>query len=268
MNIIKKITGKINNKKISPKAQKIEEAKIAKIKEDIENIKAKALEDDRYSIFNSFAVKDMLNKTITSDDLKYVFDLVNEWDLKCNLSYEVGVSLNYLASKCSVYIHRTNLGIDKNYEGIPNNDALNSIMVNGLENHGHANAVGGSAFLNELPDLGLTMSYLGDLTGWINLIGSYKVNDTIIIAAFPKEYVDNNGIKRTDAKGVETKKYYEYIYDTSKLVPRIKTDYLVGAVIKGNNKLWQFHSRERIINNLYDKLNSNEEEKISKSKKR
>jgi hypothetical protein len=257
MNIIEKIKAKLSAKKISPEQLALENAEIEKIKQEIESIKAKAFEEGRYSIFNSSVAEDVFGKLSSLDNWESFFEMFNEWDRKCKLPYDIGVYLDNLSNQYSVYIHRTNLMIDKNKEGIPDNYGLNSIMTKGLENHGHANAAGGGAFLESLPDISLTMSSFDGFTGWINFVGSYKENDSIIIAAFPKECVTRDGINAKDANGNYTDEYYKYIYDTSGTVPHVKKDFIIGAVVKKNKDLWDFYSRDQIINNLYDKLNNN-----------
>ena len=88
------------------------------------------------------------------------YDMILGWDEICNLPYGVGVSLDRLANDSTVMIHRTRLDLDRDSQGLNYNEALHSIMDEGLKNYGHMNAVGGGAFSSEPPSLTLTMKII------------------------------------------------------------------------------------------------------------
>ena len=114
-------------------------------------------------------------------------------------------------------------------------------MNEGLKNYGHANAIGGGAFSRDIPSLTLTMTPLKGLTGYINLISSYKSNDAIIFAFFPKQLV------KEDGEIVEQSKYSE-VYDLSQYPPKIKTEHMMGVILKKDNGFDEFYTRDEVIN--------------------
>ena len=102
-------------------------------------------------------------------------------------------------------------------------------MCNGLINNGHINATGGGVFLNEAPDVALTMTPFRGISGIINLAGSYKGNNTAVIAAFPKDLVTE------DLENKENKENQIYMIIMVDF-DYIKPEYIVGALIKDNNR--------------------------------
>jgi hypothetical protein len=141
-------------------------------------------------------------------------------------------------------IHRTNLGFDPDESGLQQNDILENIMNDGLMNSGHLNDNGA---YDKKPLLTSTLSPLTGLSGVINLISSYKDNDVTIIVAFPKRIVNAEGniINQSD---------YSVVYDVSKYPPKVKPEYIVGAILKKKNGLDEFYSREEIIEGLNKEL--------------
>lgn len=201
----------------------------------IELIKKKDMLKGRYSLFETTFAKEFFAKDLDYEKREYFFDLIEGWDEKCNIPYNIGVSLDRISNDNTVMIHRTKLDIDNDVE---NNEKLQSIMNDGLKNYGHGNAVGGSAFIEE-PPLTLTMTPLKGISGWINLLSTWHENDSVIIAAFPKEFVKSDGEFAND-------KSANLIYNYSGEVPSIKTDYLVGAIIKKEDGLDEFYTRDEI----------------------
>ena len=137
-------------------------------------------------------------------------------------------------------IHRTRLDLDTSSTGLPNNEDLYNIMNDGLMNYGHMNAVGGGAYSSTPPSLNLTMTPLSGLTGYINFIASYHGNDTVIIAAFPKELVNEDG----ENNNVD----WNQIYDLSEYPPRVKREFIAGALLKKSSGLDEFYTRDEIVN--------------------
>ena len=217
-----------------------EKRKISLLKEKIEAHKFDAHNHGRFSLFDAKFAVDSFNKNLNYESAKSYYEIIEDWDEKCNLPYEVGVSLDKLATDNTVMIHRTHLGLDTSTEGLIYNDVLFDIMNDGLKNQGHANAVGGSAFSDLPPSLTLTMTPLKGLSGYVNLLASYKSNDVIIVAAFPKELVDDEG-------EVTDQSRYCDIYDLSEFPPRVKKKYMVGAILKKDNGLDEFYLRDEVI---------------------
>lgn len=217
-----------------------EKRKISLLKQKIEAHKIDAHNHGRFSLFDAKFAVDSFNKTSNYDSAKSYYEIIEEWDGKCNLSYEVGISLDKLATDNTVMIHRTRLGLDTTTEGLVQNYDLFCIMNDGLKNHGHGNAIGGSAFSDTPPALTLTMTPLNGLSGYVNLLASYKANDVIIVAAFPKELVNDEG-------DITQGTNYHDIYDLSGSTPRVKKDYMVGAILKKDNGFDEFYLRDEVI---------------------
>ena len=211
-----------------------------RILKKIELIREKAHINGKFSMFDTNYAKEVINEDISYNSLKTIFDNLNSWEDDCNIPYEVGESLNTFAKDNTVMIHRTNLGLNTNQKGLEYNESLVSIMRDGLKNYGHLNAGGGGAIINGAPPLTLTMTPLEGLSGFINLLGPYKSNDTIIITAFPKELVDKDG---NLVKGHD----YSEIYDFDENIPKVKNQYIVGAIIKKENSLDEFYTRDYIL---------------------
>ena len=201
----------------------------------IELIKQKDNLKGKFSLFDSSFAREFFSKDLEYNKRKYFFDLINDWDEKCNIPYNIGISLDRIAKDNTVMIHRTKLDIDNDVE---NNENLQNIMNNGLRNYGHGNAVGGSAFVDD-PSLTLTMTPLKGISGWINLLSSWHENDSVIIAAFPKELVKDDGEFAND-------KSASMIYDYNGKIPSVKSEYLVGVIIKKEDTLDEFYTRDEI----------------------
>ena len=212
--------------------------KINAILTEIEKIKKEAQDNGRFSFFHTQYAEDLFKKVKIYKDLKFFYDLFKEHDENFKIPYEVGMNLDKLIHEKQVFIHRTNLDMNISGPDIGNNVLLTSIMEEGLANNGHAFAVGGGAYSDDPPPLRMTMSPLGDVEGYINLVSPYKDNDTIVIAAFPKDIIDMEG---------EPTRNYSDIYDLSQFPPKVKTEYMVGAIIKKDEGLWDYYSRDEIL---------------------
>ena len=189
----------------------------------------------RFSLFQSNYVTESLNKCNEYSKAEYIYDMVSDYDEKCKIPYEIGMQIDKLASVENVFVHRTNLYLDKGSNGIPDSEALYSIMNDGLKNLGHMNAGG---FVRDIPSLSLTMTQLKGLSGYINLVSSYKSNDTIIIASFPKDMINEDGYPVGDPSE---------IYNLDDKVPKIKPEYIIGAFLKKDEGLWDFYYRDEIV---------------------
>ena len=220
-----------------------EKKKILLLREKIELKRKEAYRVGRFSLFHTKFAIEKFSQLNDYKNLKYFYDIIEGHDKNCNIPYNVGISIDRLATDNTVLIHRTNLSLDKSKNGIPECEELYSIMKDGLKNYGHLNAYGGSANLNSLPGLSLTTTPLIGLAGYINLVSSYKNNDATILMAFPKELVNSQG----DIVDVS---YYPKVYDLSDNPPRVKREYMLGVLLKKEGKYDEFYLRDDIINSM------------------
>ena len=219
----------------------MENEKAKLLVEKVETIKEEAKRNGRFSLFHTDCIGSRFDKNKSYDGMKYLFDLVEGWDKYCNLSYNNGISLEGFVNDPSIVVgvHRTNLNIKKDENGFPVSTGLDKIMSEGLINYGHANAYGGGAFTS-IPAISLTMTPLKGLEGYINLVGSYHNNDAIILAAFPRELVDD------DCDIIDNSRASE-IYKISTFWSTIKPEYLMGAIVKNKDGYDEFFTRDEII---------------------
>lgn len=217
-----------------------ENTKIKLLKDKVKLRRDAAHKEGRFSLFDAKFATDIFSKGIKYEYLSIHYEMISGWDEICNLPYGVGVSLDRLANDSTVMIHRTRLDLDRDSQGLTCNEALHSIMDEGLKNYGHMNAVGGGAYSSEPPSLTLTMTPLTGISGYINLLASYHDNDAIIIAALPKELVDSNGYIIDNVP-------WNKIYDLSEHPPKVKREFMVGAILKKNNGLDEFYTRDEIV---------------------
>lgn len=202
----------------------------------------KAHAQGRYSFFENDFAYEFLDKCVKENDYdRYMvfYDMIDGWDRECNLSLETGQYIGnlWLSDPNKIpAIHRTYLDGYTYQNGMPYSEDLFNIMEEGLYNYGHANlgAVVG------IPDLSLTTTPLDSFTGMINLIASYKHNNTTIIMQFPRELVDNS-------MGFTSKEAIDTIYDQSTGYCVIKPEYILGAVVKSDDGFDQFYSKEQIL---------------------
>ena len=180
-------------------------------------------------------------KTNNPDGIKFICGIIDSWEGVSKIPYKLGISIDHFVEDpaLTVMIHRTRLDIDGNINNVPIDDTLNSIMEKGLINYGDINAVGGSAFSKEIPSLTKTMTPLEGLSGYINLISSYKDNDTIVFAGFPSNLVDKEGEIIGKPEDV-------YNFDTGH--PAVKQEYMMGAIIKDKQGNCRFYTRDEILN--------------------
>lgn len=219
----------------------LDERIVAKQLEKDEKIR-KAHEVGRYSFFENDFANEFLDKCVQVNDYdRYItfYNMIESWDDVCNLSLESGeyVSNLWLSDLDKIpAIHRTNLGPYEHEFGIPQNNLLEEIMDRGLINNGHGMQ---GAFVGT-PSLALTTMPLDSFTGMINLFGSYKSNNTTIILQFPRELV------RKDLE-FTSKDASKIIYDNSNGLNIIKPEYILGAIVKSDDGLDQYYSKEQIL---------------------
>lgn len=217
-----------------------EKKKICLLKQKIEAQRIDAHNKGRFSLFDTRFFADSIHKIDSYTKLNGWYETILGWEKICNLSYDVGVSLDQLANDNTVMIHRTNLGLDTNCAGLTCNESLYSIMNEGLKNYGHIISSGASS---GVPALTLTMTPLKGLAGYINLLSSYHSNDAIVISAFPKELVDSTG-EFVDNSSCNK------IYDLSVEPPKVRSEFIIGAILKKNNGLDEFYTRDEIVNSF------------------
>lgn len=203
--------------------------------------------EDRYSLFEFDCVKKkFFNDFTNTDAIESLYDLLEGWDSSSRIPYNTGVLLNELIEDKNIVpaIHRTKFKYT-NIGDYKHNDDLENIMQNGLYNNGHANAVGGTAVQDGIPDVLLTMTPLRNISGIINLVGRLRGSNTTVIAAFPKELVTED---LENKRGMETS-----LYDYHDSFYYIKPEYIVGALIKDNDrsKLDAFYLKNEILENRY-----------------
>lgn len=217
--------------------------KINLLKEKIKAHRDDAHKNGRFSLFDAKFSIDVFSKEASYDYLRWTYEMISEWDKLCNLSYEAGISLDKLANDNTVMIHRARLDLDTNSEGLACNEALHSIMNEGLKNYGHMNAIGGGAFSVSPPSLTLTMTPLKGMAGYINLLSSYHSNDAIVVAAFPKELVNSDG-------EIINNPTCDKVYDLSGFPPKVRREFMIGTILKKNNGLDEFYTRDEIVNSF------------------
>ncbi len=216
----------------------------------IDEIKKEAERNGRFSLFHAKCLGSRFNQNNTYDGMKYLFDIIEGWDKYCNLPYNLGISLEGFVNDPSIVVgvHRTNLNIKKDENGFPVSTGLDKIMSEGLINYGHANAYGGGAFTS-IPAISLTMTPLKGLEGYINLVGRYHNNDAIILAAFPRELVDD------DCDIIDYSRANE-IYNISTFWATVKPEYLMGAIVKNDNGYDEFYTRDEIVEYSKERQNT------------
>lgn len=221
-----------------------EKRKIHFLKKKIDLIKENAHNKGKFSLFDAKFAEDIFNKNTNYDYLNSMYDILKSWEDSCNLPYNIGISLDRMTSDNVVMFHRTNLGLDREKSGLEYDENLLSIMRDGLKNFGHLGS-GGASNDNRIP-LDLTMTPLNGITGYINLVGSYKSNDVIILAVFPKKFVKDDG-------EVVNESNYSDIYDLDDITPKVKKEYMLGVILKKDNGLDEFYTRDEVISAFANK---------------
>lgn len=193
--------------------------------------------EGKYSIFSSDAFK----KYINSDSIDIIFDIVREWDEGCNLSTELGEALNNISrdENNMIAFSRVYLAALDKETNIIKSDEIADIAKYGLENNGHVNS---SAAIQKVIHPSLKLSPFVGIEGWIQLIGSYKNNNAIILYSLPKQYVDEDcHFTSPNADKI--------IYNYSENgIPLIKPEYLIGMIVKNkDNAIDVFLTRDDML---------------------
>ena len=216
--------------------------RIVAAKEEIENIKNEALKNNRFSAFDFDATKDFLERCEELNDFekyKFFYDICMNIEKANKLSIEDGEFINKLMQDDNnvAAIHRGYVGKIDMEDDIPTNINLQSIMNDGLKNNGHVMHGG----IQNSPSLTLTTKPLKDLTGLMNFFAPYNGNNVIVILLFPKALVDEH---LDFVKDEYREKVYKIEYDKC----HIKPEYIIGAIIKGEEQD-KFYTRDELSKN-------------------
>ena len=83
------------------------------------------------------------------------------------------------------------------------------------------------------------------MAGYINLLASYHSNDTVVVSVFPK------GLLYDDGEIIDNS-FYDKIYDLSVFPPKVKREFMAGAILKKKNGLDEFYTRDEIVESFND----------------
>ena len=210
--------------------------KILGLKIRISEIIRRDFLDNKFSLFSFDIVKEYLRKAQdlgNYDAYSYIFQILSKPNSDATISLSTGEYLNKLMKDCNgvLGIHRTNVGKIDYIDGIPTNINLSDIVNNGFINNGHLS----SGMMIENPSMSLAVSPFYNIDGLLNLVSPYKDNNVIILFQFP------NDIMSKDLRfNVDPKDFYQS--DN-----RVSPKYILGVIIKENNKL-EFYSLEQLTN--------------------
>ena len=217
-----------------------EKQKIKLLNKKINLIIEKAKQDGRFSLFMASFLQEKFTKCKNYSGLKNYFNLIQEWDSIYKIPYEIGMQIDNLTNDNVIMIHRTRLFTIE--DPLSNGDLCN-IMNEGLINYGHANS-SGAIFINDIPSLTLTSTPLVGLTGYINLLGNYKENNCVILMAFSKKDLLDDGevIDSSVYNKIYYKKDGEDFY-------RVRPEYMLGVYLKNDSNNFEFFSKKQFSNN-------------------
>lgn len=222
------------------KKKNVLDERIVSKKADVDALIKKAMEDDRYSLFEFKPIIEMLQRceSINSyEKYEFFYNLINGWDSISSISRNSGEYINEEMvnhPESILGIHRAFLGNMEYNDGIPSNSNLNSIMKDGLINNGHSM----QGAVVDTPSLALTVSPLDTITGFINLVGSYKSNNVIVLLEFPRDKVEDD---------LHFKDGSFDVYIEKDGLRYINPKYILGAIVKDDGKDC-FYSREQLLN--------------------
>ena len=217
-----------------------EKHKLDLLKKKIHIIIEKAQLDGRFSLFMSNFFQKIVNECNSYSGLKYYFIFVEQWDKECNIPLEIGKQIDKLTFENIVMIHRTRLSLDNKLD----NEAIYNMMNEGLTNYGHANDAGVAIVNQGIPSLTLTSTPLNSLTGYINLLSSYRGSNAIILMSFPKEYLNEDG--RVINTSIFDKIYYK---NDGESYYKIKPEFMYGLLLKNESGKFDFYSKDQLLNN-------------------
>lgn len=170
-------------------------------------------------------------------DREYFEQLYQDWDEMAKMPRELGEMIEGMVKDLNIWfgVHRSDAIDGSNFE---DDEILQSIMQNGLKNHGDASS--GAIYKN--PPVDKTVCPCKDmLHATINIKGSYKRSTGAVLVAIPSGYLDKDNNVRP---GMEEK-----VYTTDKNgLSMIKPEYLLGFVQNlGEGTTLKFKTREEIL---------------------
>ena len=216
-----------------------EKTKIVLLRKKINLIIEKAKQDGRFSLFMANFVQTKFKECNTYKGFKYFFDLIESWDEKCKISYQIGIQIDNLATENVIMIHRTKLSSESSF----NDKILFNIMNEGLINYGHENDAGVAIFNQGMPSMTLTSTPLIGLEGYINLLSNFRGSNSAILMIFPKEYLNDDG--RVVDKSVYNQIYYKK--DGEKDY-RIRPEYMLGVYLIDETGAFAYYSKDQVLN--------------------
>ena len=217
--------------------EQLEQEKLDLLRQKVELKKQEYEKKGLFSLYHARFANDIL-KLNNYEAVNSICEMIDSWEGSYIIPYKVGISIDSFVNNPNlvVCIHRTKLQMEE--KDAPINGRLKNIMEEGLINYGDVNAYGGSGFSNKIPDLIKTTTPLVGLSGYINFISSYHQNNVIVMMSFPKEFVSKHGEIIGD---------YSNVYDLSEKNPRVKPEYMMGAIVKDENGVFNFYTKDEII---------------------
>lgn len=216
------------------------------IDEKIDAIKKDAALNRRYCLFDAEFARKMFALADNADGYKAAFNFIKQADNMCDLPIDAGAMIDREANNNMVFVTRTSLGFDPSTEGVPYSDTLKDILQNGFINHGHLNSGGGSAFDEKTPDLGITTIHLRGLSGYRDLFTQWHNSDTVVFMKFPENLITEDGMPTRD---------YSDIYSELGQTPRVRPEYMMGALFKKADGNWEYYGKDFILSEMAKKEN-------------
>lgn len=205
------------------------------LKQKAEVLKEKKHMEGKFSIFDTKFAKNIEKNGYSN----YVFDVFEDWNERCNIPLEAGLELYKLSENPDqlLAIHRTHICDFHNENGSVKSNDVVDIANNGLINNGHLS----SGAYTEVPEPSYTLSPLSDLSGFINLVASYKQNNAVIIYSLPSNCVNE------DLEFINSESFKK-IYNFDNGIVRIKPELIVGMILKNPNATDIFLTRDDMLN--------------------
>ncbi len=191
----------------------------------------------KYSLFSAKSLANYIRPSM----VELTYEVIKEWDESCNLPIELGEFLDNISLDENNIVAFSRVYISKleEKEKIIESDEIVSIATDGLANNGHVNSSGASQEVNSPSDV---LSPLSGLEGWINIVGSYKRNNAVILYSIPSKIMDDTCHFTSNSAS-----NYLYNYDKYK-VPHIKPEFLIGMIVKNNGAPDLFLTRDDMLN--------------------
>ena len=189
-------------------------------------------QNNEFSLFETSFFKKFEDKCDMYKKFEYIYNLVKDHDDKYHIPYEDGIKLEEFISDPNY-----NYGVHRTYMDL-GSETFNDLLNQGIVSTGHANQ---GAISNSAPSLTLNYTPLDGLSGYINLLSSYKGNNMAIICAFPNTLVDEDleFIRSTSSDDL-----YEHVGD-SYIVP---SSNIKGVLLFEDDNRYKLKSKEELLN--------------------